>query len=150
MSARNSRPRFLGVFAFVSLALVVFAVACDDQRGQHGRGGGGEIGCGQLTSCGTCTPVAGCGWCETASGEGLCASDPDECASASAFSWTWDPTGCRVVVDAGAVVVVPSDAGTIVVPVDAGIDAPITTPIEASTDAPIDAPINPSDAADGS
>jgi hypothetical protein len=146
MHARNLRNRFLGAFGFAAIALVVFAVACDDHDGHRDRGGQGagegEMGCSQFTSCSTCTPVTGCGWCATATGQGLCASDPDECASASAFSWTWDPGGCLVPVDASAVTVQPADGGLITEPIDAGgtpTDGAITTPIEASSEASVDA-----------
>jgi hypothetical protein len=149
------QQRLLGTFGFAVLGLVVFAVACDDHDGHRGRGaeGPGATGCELLTSCGTCTPVTGCGWCETPGGQGLCASDPDECANVSAFSWTWDPTGCRVIADAGGVSVTPieTDGGPIVEPepIDAGgvpIDASIDSPVDASGNGPVDA----SDASDGS
>jgi hypothetical protein len=47
--------------------------------------------------------VYGCGWCSTSSGS-ACLSDPDECAGAAQFSWTWEPTGCTVGADAGVTV----------------------------------------------
>ncbi len=55
--------------------------------------------CAQFASCGACTPIVGCGWCYNADGTGMCAADPDECAT-PAFSWTWDPSGCRSAADA--------------------------------------------------
>jgi hypothetical protein len=95
-------------------ALVVFiggslAAACDN--GGFGTGyfpaGGtsafhGDHRCGEQTSCGSCTPIEGCGWCQTGVGQGMCAADPNECAGSTAFSWTWDPSGCFPTTDAAA------------------------------------------------
>ena len=99
--------------AIVLLSPVALLVgACND----HGTSGGGRtaygnayVGCSQYTSCEACTPVNGCGWCDKVDGTGMCADDPNDCASASAFRWTWDPMGCRVTADAG---VSPIDAAT--------------------------------------
>jgi len=57
--------------------------------------------CEQLTSCATCTPVLGCGWCQ-AGDKGLCAEDPNACARAASFSWTWELATCPAELDAGA------------------------------------------------
>jgi hypothetical protein len=97
--------------SFVALA----AGACDDNSGVDTSTGfagssggyGGYGNCSYYTTCGTCTPVSGCGWCFNASG-GTCTTDPDQCASMTEFTWTWEPSGCPNV-EAG---VVPVDAGT--------------------------------------
>jgi hypothetical protein len=81
--------------------------------------------CGELTSCGVCTAALGCGWC-TVGSSGRCAADPDECSSASAFSWTWDSVGCPGGgADGGA-------AG------DGGADASASAPVGAITSATAD------------
>jgi hypothetical protein len=93
-----------GILA-LSVMLGLSLSACNDRGGHHERSGPGnrvDHECRQYSSCDRCTPVAGCGWCTTGVGEGLCAADPNECAGAAAFSWTWDPSGCF-----GA----PADAG---------------------------------------
>jgi hypothetical protein len=118
-------------------AAVALAIgACDD--GGHrdmGYGQGGANGfCQQYLSCGTCTPVVGCGWCATgAGGEGTCAADPDECATATKFYWTWEPTGCRSGPDAG--VGPASDAGH---DADTGTDAKDNADVSTDGDAPLD------------
>jgi hypothetical protein len=91
------------IFASALFALVTAAMAsaCDDGGHRYGRRGPSEsFGCGQYASCGACTPVDGCGWCQTGVGQGMCADDPNECAGAAAFSWTWDPSGCFAGADA--------------------------------------------------
>src|ERR1700722_15211678 len=102
--------RFLGALFFVG-AVAVAVGACDDSSsggyGYGGGGGGNGDPCNANTTCGTCTPVQGCGWCFNSTG-GLCASSPDECSSASEFTWTWNQSGCPDV-DAS---VSPLDAGT--------------------------------------
>jgi hypothetical protein len=88
--------------ALVATLAAMAASACDGGSGyvdERERGNGGS--CEQYASCGTCTPVSGCGWCTTSTGQGLCAADPNECAGASDFNWTWDPSGCLVTADAG-------------------------------------------------
>jgi hypothetical protein len=99
--------------------IVVTAAACDEGTvdGYYDRG---RDPCGQYASCGACTPVLGCGWCTTGVGQGLCASDPDECASAPSFSWTWNASGCFA----------PADAG-IVETTDSGLSTPAPTPTDA-------------------
>ncbi|HZU85650.1 MAG TPA: hypothetical protein VE987_22140 [Polyangiaceae bacterium] len=104
----------LGLFAVTAFA----AGACDGPGGAPAGGGaawgptGRSFGgCRQYTSCEVCTPVEGCGWCYRDDGSGMCADDPNDCSSASVFTWTWDPGGCFV----------PPDAA--VVPIDAGADA---------------------------
>ncbi len=102
--------RFVAV-TIAAAALVLGACETDSGTDNAGYGYGygyGGGGCHQFTSCGTCTPVDGCGWCFDSDGTGMCASSPDECAT-PVFSWTWNPAGCRVPADAGAVQV--SDAG---------------------------------------
>jgi hypothetical protein len=91
-------------------ALVIFigallTSACDsDDSGYVYAGGGGSLEryCAHFVTCGTCTPVDGCGWCQTGVNQGMCAADPNECAGATAFSWTWDPSGCFPETDASA------------------------------------------------
>ena len=100
--------RFLGAF-LLGGAVAVAAGACDDSSSGGYGGGGGGYGdsCNANTTCDTCTPVQGCGWCFNSTG-GLCASSPDECSSASEFTWTWNQSGCPDV-DAS---VSPLDAAT--------------------------------------
>lgn len=105
--------------------------ACDGNHDEYGMSGGrSSADCSQHTTCGTCTPVVGCGWCFNGNGVGSCAADPDACKG-SAFSWTWEPTGCRVSADASTV---PGDAGTTT---DAAREASTSSDaaIEASSDA---------------
>jgi hypothetical protein len=96
---------------FLASATALALGACGDDHGADsasgGAGGGYYQSCSQYTTCGSCTPVAGCGWCFNATG-GTCATDPNECAYVSEFTWTWDPAGCPDV-DAS---VVPLDAGS--------------------------------------
>jgi hypothetical protein len=61
----------------------------------------GPVACGQFTSCATCTPVLGCGWCSMGS-KGACVDQPNACASAANFYWTWELDGCPGAADAGA------------------------------------------------
>jgi hypothetical protein len=111
--------------------------ACDDGSGWGYAGGGGYAGsCSLQLSCGTCTPVNGCGWCTAPNGMGVCASDPDYCPTQE-FTWTWDPSGCRVAADAS---VIPGDGETPDSSTGDGAvgDAPRgdASPSEASPDAP--------------
>jgi len=138
-----------GAFAVSVIAIV--AAACDGTMNDDWRNGRRGDPCGQYTSCGACTPVDGCGWCTTGVGQGTCASDPNECASAPAFSWTWNASGCFEPADGG--VEATPDAGSSVPPsgdagssstVDAGgslIDSARPTSDDAGS---------ASDAADGS
>src|SRR5271166_1614155 len=93
------RRNVSGWVAGVALAAVVAACGSDGGESEsypgYAGGGGYGAGCGQYTSCGTCTPVVGCGWCFNVTG-GQCASSPDECAFSSdaEFTWTWNPGGC--------------------------------------------------------
>jgi hypothetical protein len=102
------------VVATIAVALAHSVGGCDDGGGYggygRGYGGGGWSDCAQYTTCAACTPVQGCGWCESSNGSGLCAGDPNACGGAQQFSWTWDPSGCRVTADA-SVVTSGSDAG---------------------------------------
>jgi hypothetical protein len=92
---------FVGLVCSLPLALAV--ASCDD--GSWGAGGYGygygsaAATCGSYDSCGTCTPIEGCGWCAAPNGSGVCASDPDDCPTLE-FTWTWNPSGCRVAADA--------------------------------------------------
>jgi hypothetical protein len=90
--------RFLAVLLAGAGALAMLG-ACDD-GGRRDRWM--YVDCSQYVSCGTCTPIAGCGWCY-GGGAGMCASDPNDCASSTEFTWTWDPGGCRVAADASVV-----------------------------------------------
>jgi hypothetical protein len=95
----------------VLLALGLALGACSETGGSASAGFGPApryASCRQYVSCGSCTPISGCGWCYLPDGTGKCVEDPDECSSSSAFSWTWDPKGCRVTADAA---VGPLDAG---------------------------------------
>lgn len=92
---------FAGTLVASAVALAVGAC------GDNSNDGYAVADCSAYTTCGTCTPVMGCGWCFNASG-GVCTTDPNECANASEFTWTWDPTGCPDV-DAS---VNPNDGGT--------------------------------------
>lgn len=88
-------------------AVALAVAACGDDSGANAYpSAGGD--CSAYSTCGTCTPVTGCGWCFNAHG-GVCTSDPDQCANASEFTWTWDPGGCP---DVDASVNAASDAGT--------------------------------------
>jgi hypothetical protein len=89
--------------AFAS-ALLVGACNGGDDSSATSYGGYGAYGdgCHAFSSCTTCTPVNGCGWCFNSDGTGMCTASPDECAT-PVFSWTWNPSGCRVAADASAV-----------------------------------------------
>jgi hypothetical protein len=130
--------------AMAGAALVVGA--CENDSADDGGGGYAYAyhdACHQFASCGTCTPVNGCGWCFDSNGTGICAASPDECAT-PVFSWTWNPSGCRVPADAGAAQVTTGDA----TPADA-VDAAIVVTEDASGEAdaaPLDAASPPADA----
>lgn len=92
--------RYAGAFALLGLGLVVTVVACENDGGYYYRGG--RLGrCEAATTCQTCTPLYGCGWCSFPNGDGACVDDPDYCAGAKAFSWTWEADGCRSYAEAG-------------------------------------------------
>jgi hypothetical protein len=99
------------LIALLSTSSVALLLGACDTGGSWGyggySGGGGETSCSAYTSCDTCTPVSGCGWCTAPSGSGVCSPDPDDCPTEQ-FSWTWNPSGCRVVADASVGV---SDGG---------------------------------------
>jgi hypothetical protein len=103
----------LCVAATLGVGLAPSLEGCDDGgRYDHNYGGGGGWAeCEQYTTCGACTPVSGCGWCQASDGTGLCADDPSACAGAQQFSWTWDPSGCRVTADASVVTMAPEGGG---------------------------------------
>jgi hypothetical protein len=105
--------------------------ACDDNADYgYAYGGAGGPGCRQYTTCGACTPVLGCGWCQTGVGKGMCADDPNDCAGATAFSWTWDPTGCFAPI-ADASVTIP-DAATSPAPDAAVADTGVSATVDAA------------------
>jgi hypothetical protein len=106
---------------FRLLAAMVGAVcslSCESTDGYYGQPQGGyqPFSCEQLTSCATCTPVLGCGWCQSGD-KGLCTSEPDRCAGAASFSWTWELAFCPAAPDGGA-----GDAW-VGLPVDGAADA---------------------------
>ncbi len=86
-----------------SVALAALVLGACESNSDDGFAGYSAYydGCRQFTSCGTCTPVNGCGWCFDSDGTGMCAASPDECAT-PVFSWTWNPSGCRVPASVGA------------------------------------------------
>ena len=86
------------VASLVGLALA----ACGNDGGGDDAGPDLAGYCSAFVSCETCTPANGCGWCYDSNGTGTCAASPDECPTLS-FSWTWDPSGCRVTADASVV-----------------------------------------------
>jgi hypothetical protein len=81
--------------SFITLLFAaLLCTTCID--GGNGGGGGYSYGpgyCRQFTSCGTCTPVLGCGWCQVGT-KGACVDQPNACAGASNFYWTWELSGC--------------------------------------------------------
>jgi len=104
--------------ALLCASLVAIASnACDEGDAYYSYGGAYDY-CTRYTSCGTCTPVLGCGWCFEAKGNGECVGGPSLCRG-SAFSWTWEKSGCHLPADAGV-----SDAravdGAVSTPTDAG------------------------------
>jgi hypothetical protein len=125
----------------VSIAAVAFALGACQGDNSSGGWGVGPYACGQYTTCGTCTPVPGCGWCYDSNGTGQCVAGPDQCAT-PAFSWTWNPSGCRVPADAstGPVVVVPpsgpSGEPSASPPADGSLSSPSSSP-DAETSAPV-------------
>jgi hypothetical protein len=110
------------VASLVGLALA----ACGNDGGGVDAGPDFAGYCSAFVSCETCTPANGCGWCYDSNGTGTCAASPDECPTLS-FSWTWDPSGCRVTADAS------------VVPAPRPAEAGAATPIEASVSIAVDA-----------
>jgi hypothetical protein len=153
---------YAAVILATAVALPLGACGGDDSGGGYyygGSGSGGAAGCGQYTTCGTCTPVVGCGWCFNSTG-GVCTTDPNECAQVtSEFTWTWDPPGCPDV-DASvapADAAHATDAGIVRRPDAAAPDSDTgATPEDAqppSSDAgttPDDAAISPGDAGSSS
>ena len=83
---------------------VVFALTLGGCIVDDGSGSGGTYtpaqNCAAYVTCGTCTPVLGCGWCSVGAA-GVCVTDPDQCAGAPAFSWTWVQSGCPGEADGG-------------------------------------------------
>jgi hypothetical protein len=122
--------RFLGAFLLAG-AVAVAVGACDDSSSGGYYAGASSDQCNAYNTCDTCTPVNGCGWCFNSTG-GLCASSPDECSSASEFTWTWNQSGCP---DIDASVASP-DAGT------PASDATATSEASTAGDA---GPVTPSD-----
>jgi hypothetical protein len=91
-------------------ALTVGGCIADDGSGSNGTYTADPYGCQRHTTCGSCTPVLGCGWC-TIADKGLCVADPDQCAAAPAFQWTWELSGCPPVPDGSAAADTAADAG---------------------------------------
>jgi hypothetical protein len=89
-----------GLLLFVALALGACSEGASGGGGFSGGGAPVHAACHLYTSCATCTPLDGCGWCYLADGTGECARQPDDCTG-TAFSWTWEPTGCHVAAEAG-------------------------------------------------
>ena len=84
------------------LLFALLPAACIDDSGYNNQGPSyGPVYCGQFTSCATCTPVLGCGWCSMGS-KGACVDQPNACAAAANFYWTWELDGCPGAGDAGA------------------------------------------------
>ena len=119
------------IFGALASTALLFS-ACGDE---HYRYSGSRASsrtastCAEATSCGECTPLLGCGWCGNSDGSGTCTTSPNHCEGQT-FSWTWEPTGCRATVDAGAITIgtTPDDDAGIEaedasVESDAGIDA---------------------------
>lgn len=124
----------------VALGVALTVAACSDhERFDESQS---RADCSRFTSCGACTPVLGCGWCSTSSGSGICTDQPNDCASAQQFSWTWEPSGCRAGADASVVGV---DSGKLVdastAPVDSGtaVDASTVNDSGSAVDATADA-----------
>jgi hypothetical protein len=93
----------------MSLLVALLLGACIDSGGYEPGSSYGQIDCTQFTSCGTCTPVLGCGWCSMGS-KGACVDQPNACARAENFYWTWELDGCPGAGDAGVADGAP-DAG---------------------------------------
>lgn len=83
-----------------AMVLAFCAVSCFDDNPQPG-GYAPPFSCEQLSTCETCTPVLGCGWCQSGD-KGICVADPDRCAGAASFSWTWELAFCPAELDGGA------------------------------------------------
>jgi hypothetical protein len=79
--------------AVLLLLFALLPVACIDDSGYNPGPSSGPVYCGQFTSCETCTPVLGCGWCSMGS-KGACVDQPNACAGAANFYWTWELDGC--------------------------------------------------------
>ncbi|HVR61062.1 MAG TPA: hypothetical protein VMU50_04140, partial [Polyangia bacterium] len=78
--------------AGVALAAAVLG-GCIDDNGHHNGGYYYYPTCQKFRTCDGCTKALGCGWC-TSGNDGLCVREPNECASVSSFSFTWEPSGC--------------------------------------------------------
>jgi hypothetical protein len=121
-------------------ALVLGACESDSGDDSVGSGGGYYDACRNYTSCSTCTPIEGCGWCFDSDGTGMCAASPDECVT-PAFSWTWNPSGCRIPADAG--IAPASDAGPASPPEqDAAGPGEIPPPVEDAVAPPAEPPLD--------
>jgi len=125
------KPQILAL-AFVAISVAISA-GCIDPGGDEpvtydhqGPRPGPVARCGQLTTCGACTPVLGCGWCWSGD-KGLCASQPNDCASAMSFDWTWESSGCPTGPAASS-----GDAGT---SLDARTSSEAGTDVATSSDA---------------
>jgi hypothetical protein len=101
----------------LTLVFAAMLGGCIVDNGSGGNGGysSNPYGCAAYTTCGSCTPIQGCGWCSVGAA-GWCVSDPDQCAGAPAFEWTWVQSGCPGDTDGGG----GGDGGT--APSDAATD----------------------------
>ena len=79
--------------AAVALAAASLAGCIDDGGGRSYRGSYIYPTCQKFTTCDGCTRALGCGWC-TSGNDGLCVSEPNQCATATSFSFNWEPSGC--------------------------------------------------------
>ena len=110
--------RAMGIVWAAGAASILFS-ACEGGGYYDDRYGTGAYGyCQQATSCSTCTPILGCGWCSYGDGKGVCLSEPNACR-VKQFTWTWEPTGCAALADAGPSGDAPGKSPT----GDAGADA---------------------------
>ncbi|HEY2902334.1 MAG TPA: hypothetical protein VGL59_17260 [Polyangia bacterium] len=120
------------------MGLILSGCIDDNGRGYYNRGYFPAT-CRKFANCDSCTMALGCGWCQSGV-HGLCTSDPDQCANATTFSWTWEATGCPGApadggaADGGTSVEPAADGGTAVdatsdVATDAGVDAPIAADV---------------------
>ena len=120
--------------ALLCASLVAIASnACDEGDAYYAYGSSSYSPCSQYTSCGSCTPILGCGWCFEAKNTGHCAAGPSQC-DGTAFSWTWEKSGCHLPADAGV-----KDGGR--------VDGAVSTPEDAAPPTAEDAALPVDDAA---
>jgi hypothetical protein len=111
------------------IALTVGGCIDDDGRGYGGRRI--HTDCSKFTACRGCTLALGCGWCSSGQ-DGICVSEPNVCAGATTFSWTWEASGCPGAVDAGTT---PDGWTSIDGAVDTGFFPPPAAPPPEGADA---------------